>query len=392
MGARGAVRCAGCAVGVAERGRRPPVRLDATHFMARALTLAARGLGRTHPNPAVGAVVVRNGRVVGEGFHHRAGEPHAEVLALRQAGGRARGATLFVTLEPCVHHGRTPPCVGTVLEAGVVRVVVGMVDPDPRVRGRGVRQLRRAGVEVRTGVLGDECRHLLRGYLARTTLGRPFVLLKLASSLDGRIATATGASRWITGTGSRRHAHGLRDRFDVVMVGAGTVRTDDPRLTCRLRGGRDPIRVVVDGHLRTPPTARLLRVRSPAPTWIMTARDAPRRREAALVSAGAEVIRLPGRGRVGFGAVLRELGRRGVTSVLIEGGAVLAAGAMRARLVDAVSLFIAPVVIGGDGVPAVGSLGVRSLRQAPRVSRLRVQPLGADLLLEATLSLRGSAL
>ncbi len=360
--------------------------------MRRALALAARGLGRTHPNPAVGALVVRRGRVVGAGFHRRAGAPHAEVIALARASGRARGATLYVTLEPCVHHGRTPPCIDSVLAAGVLRVVVGMADPDPRVRGRGIRRLRAGGVRVTTGICGAECRRLLRGYVMRTVRGRPFVVLKLAASLDGRIATATHASRWITGPGARRHAHALRDRLDAVMVGAGTVRVDDPRLTCRLPEGRDPIRIVVDGRLRMSPRARVLRVRSAAPTWVVTAADAPRVREAVLRAAGAEVIRLPGHGRVRLAAALSELGRRGVTSVLLEGGATLAAAALRGRLVDSVVLFLAPMIIGGDGLPLVGSLGVRSLSQAPRLGRLRVESVGADLLLESTLSLRSAAL
>jgi diaminohydroxyphosphoribosylaminopyrimidine deaminase/5-amino-6-(5-phosphoribosylamino)uracil reductase len=360
--------------------------------MQRALALAARGLGRTHPNPAVGAVVVQRGRVVGEGFHRRAGEPHAEAIALARAGGRTRGATLYVTLEPCVHHGRTPPCVDATLAAGIARVVVGMVDPDPRVRGRGIRRLRGGGVRVTTGVRAADCRRLLRGYVMRTLRGRPFLVLKLAASLDGRIATAAGMSRWITGRAARRHAHVLRDRLDAVMVGAGTVRSDDPRLTCRLRGGRDPIRVVVDGRLRVSARARVLRVRSAAPTWVLCAADAPRVREELLRAAGADVIRMPGRRRVRLRAALAELGRRGVTSVLLEGGATLAAAALRERVVDSVLLMLAPMIIGGDGVPMVGALQVRSLDRAPRLGGLRIEPIGGDLLLEATLSLPSAAL
>jgi diaminohydroxyphosphoribosylaminopyrimidine deaminase/5-amino-6-(5-phosphoribosylamino)uracil reductase len=299
---------------------------------------------------------------------------------------------LYVTLEPCVHHGRTPPCVDATLAAGVARVVVGMVDPDPRVRGRGIRRLRAEGVRVTTGVRGAECRRLLRGYVMRTLRGRPFVVLKLAASLDGRIATATGASRWITGRAARRHAHVLRDRLDAVMVGAGTVHSDDPRLTCRLRGGRDPIRVVVDGRLRISARARVLRVRSAAPTWVVSAADAPRVRVAALRAAGADVIRVPGRRRVRLRAALAELARRGVTSVLLEGGATLAAAALRERVVDSVLLLLAPMIIGGDGVPVVGALRVRSLDRAPRLTGLRVEPIGGDLLVEATLSLPPRAL
>ncbi len=353
--------------------------------MERALALAARGLGRTHPNPPVGAVVVRGTRIVGVGFHRRAGEAHAEVLALRQAGRRARGATLYVTLEPCAHHGRTPPCVDAVLRAGIARVVVGIVDPDPRVGGRGIRRLRRAGLVVETGVCARAGRRLLRGYLQRLARGRPFVVLKLAASLDGRIATAAGASRWITGPAARRRAHRLRDECDGVMVGIGTARVDDPRLTCRIAGGRDPIRIVVDARLELSPRARMLRARTTAPTWVFTTRTASRRREARLHRVGAVVIRLPGRARVDLNALFRELGRRGLTTVLLEGGGALAAAALRARRVDQVSMFLAPRIIGGDGVPAVGSLGVARLAEALRLGAMHVERLGPDLLVEATL-------
>jgi diaminohydroxyphosphoribosylaminopyrimidine deaminase/5-amino-6-(5-phosphoribosylamino)uracil reductase len=360
--------------------------------MARALSLAARGLGRTHPNPAVGAVVVRRGRIVGEGFHRRAGAAHAEIVALRAAGRRAAGATLYVTLEPCTHFGRTPPCLERVVAAGVARVVIGIRDPNPRVRGRGVSGLQRAGVAVTVGTLAAECRELTAGYLSWIRRGRPLVVLKLAASLDGRIATVTRASRWITHAPARRRVHELRNRLDAVMVGAGTVRADDPRLTCRLRGGRDPIRIVVAGRLRLPVGARLLRPGSRAPTWIVTASDVSRRRAAALTSAGIEVIRLPGHGRVRVASMLRELGRRGVTSVLVEGGATLAAELLRARLVDRVVLFLAPLLIGGDGVPLVGPLGAREPARALRLLDLRAERLGPDLVVEATLPLPRVAL
>lgn len=360
--------------------------------MTRALALAARGLGRTHPNPAVGAVLVKGGRVVGEGYHRRAGEAHAEAAALRSAGRRAAGSTLYVTLEPCTHHGRTPPCADAVLAAGIARVVVGVVDPNPRVRGRGIRRLRRAGLAVSVGVGGQRCRQLLAGYLKWIETGRPLVVLKLAASLDGRIATAGGASRWITGAAARRRAHELRNRLDAVMVGAGTILADDPRLTCRLRGGRDPIRIVVDGRLRVPPRARLLRQRSPAPTWIFTARGAPRRRVAALTQADATVISLPGWHTVDLRRVLREVGRRGVTSVLLEGGATLAAAALRARLVDRLVLFLAPVLIGGDGVPAIGPLAVAQPSRGIRLQNLHLGGAGHDVVVKATLPLSGFAL
>lgn len=361
-------------------------------FMTRALELAARGMGRTHPNPAVGAVLVKNGRVVGQGFHRRAGGPHAEVVALRKAGRRAVGSTLYVTLEPCPHYGRTPPCVDAVLAAGVVRVVIGVLDPNPRVSRKGVRRLRRAGVAVSVGVCGAACRELLAGYFKWIRTGQPLVVLKLASSLDGRIATVSGKSRWITGTEARRRAHQLRDRLDAVMVGAGTVLTDDPRLTCRLRGGRDPIRIVIDGRLRVSPQARLLRQRSPAPTWFFTARGTSRRRVAALTRANAEVIALPGDCTIDLRKVLKEVGRRGVTTVLLEGGATLAAAALRAHLVDHLVLFLAPMLIGGDGVPAVGSLAIRRPSRGIRLQQPRCDRAGRDLVVEATLPLSAFAL
>ena len=360
--------------------------------MAHAIALAARGLGRTHPNPPVGAVVVRRGKIVGEGFHRRAGGPHAEIVALRAAGRRAVGATLYLTLEPCTHFGRTPPCLGRVLASGVTRVVIGMRDPNRRVRGRGVAGLRRAGVAVTVGTLAAECAALSAGYLSWIRRGRPLVVLKLAASLDGRIATAAGAARWITGTAARRGVHALRNRLDAVMVGAGTIRTDDPQLTCRLRGGRDPIRVVVAGRLRLSPRARVFRSGSRVPTWIVAARDAPRRREAALSRAGGEVVRLPGSGRVALASVLRELGRRGVTSVLVEGGTTLAGALIRAGLVDRLVLYLAPILLGGDGIPVVGPLGVREPARALRLRGLRVASVGQDLVVEATLPLSRVAL
>ncbi len=362
------------------------------HYMARALALAVRGLGRTHPNPPVGAVVVRRGKIIGEGFHRKAGTAHAEIVALRAAGRRAAGATLYVTLEPCTHFGRTPPCLDSVLAARVARVVIGIRDPNPRVRGRGIAALEKAGVAVTVGTLAAECREVTAGYLSWMERGRPLVVLKLAASLDGRIATASGAARWITGAAARRRAHELRNRLDAIMVGAGTVRTDDPELTCRLRGGRDPIRVVVTASLGVPRRARLLRSGSGAPTWIVTTTDAPRRAEAALARAGASVIRLPGRGRLRVGAVLRELGRRGVTSVLVEGGASLAAELIRAGLVDRLVLFLAPILLGGDGIPLVGSLGARHPTTALRLRGMRMERIGQDLVVEATLPLPRVAL
>ena len=352
-------------------------------FMARALALAAEGLGRTFPNPPVGAVFVRGGRVVGEGFHHRAGAPHAEIEALRAAGGRVRGATLYVTLEPCAHHGRTPPCAEALVGLGLRRIVVAMVDPNPRVRGRGIAKLRRAGIPVAVGPGAEEARLLTAGYRSRVLHGRPLVTLKLATTLDGRIAAAGGDARWITGPAARRLAHALRDVSDAVLVGAGTVRADDPRLTCRLPGGHDPVRIVLAGPaLRLPARARVL-ARGGPPTWVVAPRGAPAARVAALRRRGVEVLLVPGRrGRVPFAALVRLLGARGLTSLLVEGGGTVAAEALRARAVDRLVLFVAPAILGGDGVAAVGPLGRVRVRDAVRVGGLAVAHVGPDLVLE----------
>jgi diaminohydroxyphosphoribosylaminopyrimidine deaminase/5-amino-6-(5-phosphoribosylamino)uracil reductase len=351
--------------------------------MARALELAARGLGRTWPNPPVGAVFVRGGRVVGEGFHSRAGAPHAEIEGLRAAGTRAAGAVLYVTLEPCTHHGRTPPCVDALLPLRLARVVVATTDPDPRVRGRGIRRLRRARVPVRVGVGAEEAERLLAGYRSRVLRGRPLVTLKLAATLDGRIAARGGDARWITGPVARRLAHALRDVSDAVLVGAGTVRVDDPRLTSRLPGGHDPVRIVLAGRdLRLPPRARLLRPGGP-PTWVIAPRGAVPARVAALERRGVTVLLLPARaGRVPFGVLTRSLGTLGLTSLLVEGGSVVAAEALRARAVDRVALFLAPAVLGGDGVPAVGPLGLARVAEAIRLEALGVAAAGGDLVIE----------
>jgi diaminohydroxyphosphoribosylaminopyrimidine deaminase/5-amino-6-(5-phosphoribosylamino)uracil reductase len=351
--------------------------------MSRALALAARGLGQTFPNPPVGAVFVRSGRVVGEGFHRRAGMPHAEVEALRAAGRRARGAVLYVTLEPCSHFGRTPPCVEALLPLGLARVVVAIPDPNPRVRGRGIARLRRAGVPVTVGVGADEARVLLEGYRSWMLRGRPLVTLKLATTLDGRIAAATGDARWITGAPARRLAHALRDVSDAVLVGAGTVRADDPRLTCRLAGGHDPIRVVLaSAALGLPRRARLL-ARGGPPTWIVAPRGTSATRVEALRRRGIEVVLVPAnRGRIGFADVVQALGARGITSLLVEGGGTVAAAALRARMVDRIVLFVAPAILGGDGVPAVQALGISRVRNAIRVEGLAVAQVGPDLVLE----------
>lgn len=296
---------------------------------------------------------------------------------------------MYVTLEPCAHHGRTPPCVEAVVAAGVAEVVVGVGDPNPRVRGRGLRALAAAGVRVTAGVLAEEAGAVslwFRHYIVRD---RPFVMLKLAASLDGRIATARGESRWISGPVARRWVHELRNRVDAVMVGSGTVLADDPALTCRVRGGRDPIRIVIDGQLRTSPRARIVRQRSAAPTLIATTSSAAPARVRALERAGAEVLVFPGTGRwVPLGSLMRRLAARGVVSVMIEGGGALAAAALRARIVDRLLLVSAPVLLGGDGRAMLGALGVGRLAHAPRLTNATVTRRGPDLVLEGPVAYR----
>jgi len=352
--------------------------------MREALALAARALGRTSPNPVVGAVVVKDGVVVGRGYHQRAGGPHAEVLALAEAGDRAVGATLYVTLEPCCHRGRTGPCTDVVLASGVSRVVAAMEDPNPLVAGRGLARLEGAGVSVTRGVLAREAARLNEVFIRYITSGRPFVVLKTAASLDGRIATRTGDARWITGPAAREYTHRLRDRHDAILVGVNTVVADDPALTTRLPqgGGKNPLRIVLDSRARTPLGARLLR--EEGRTLVAVTSRAPRERVAELERRGAEVLVVPGEAaRVDPGALLRELGRREVTSLLVEGGGSVAWSFLAPGLVDKVVWFLAPLVIGGrDAVPAVGGEGADVLGRAFRLGEVAIRRLGDDFCLE----------
>jgi diaminohydroxyphosphoribosylaminopyrimidine deaminase/5-amino-6-(5-phosphoribosylamino)uracil reductase len=355
-----------------------------THMSA-ALALARRGMGNTWPNPSVGCVIVRDGRVIGRGATAPGGRPHAEPQALAMAGSAARGATAFVSLEPCCFQGRSPPCTDALIAAGVARVVVGIRDPDARVNGAGIARLRDAGIEVIEGVMAAEAAEVVEGLISRITRNRPFVTLKLASSLDGRIATRTGESQWITGPAARRAAHALRGRHDAVLVGIGTVLADDPDLTCRIDGYKSvpTVRVVADSHLRLPLTSRLVRTADASPVWVLARRDADPVRQAALVALACVVEGLPpAEPGVDLVAGLQALAARGITRVLAEGGAGLAAALLRADLVDRIAWFHAPSIIGGDGLASVAGWGVETLAAMRRFRSVRTIETGEDILTE----------
>jgi diaminohydroxyphosphoribosylaminopyrimidine deaminase/5-amino-6-(5-phosphoribosylamino)uracil reductase len=357
-------------------------------FMRRALELAERGRGLTSPNPMVGAVIVSGGEIVGEGFHERAGGPHAEVVALAAAGVRSRGATLYVTLEPCVHQGRTPPCAPAVVAAGIRRVVVASVDPNPRVSGRGAATLRAAGVEVTEAMLAEDAERQNRAFLAAIRLGRPHVTLKAAMTLDGRIADLHGESKWITGAQARAAAHRLRSESDAILVGIGTALRDDPALTVRRERPwpREPYRVVLDTRARTPSDARLITAGTPARALVITG-DADPARVAALRAAGATVVPVGLReGRVDLHAALAVLAELEVRAVLVEGGGDVHGGFLDADLVDRVAVFVAPRLLGGrEAPPSIGGTG-RTLTRALRLTALEVTHVGEDLLIEADVS------
>ncbi len=362
--------------------------------MTQALRLAAKGLGQTSPNPMVGSLVVKNGRIVGRGYHQGPGQPHAEILALKQAGSRAKGATLYVTLEPCCHLlKRTPPCVPAVIQSGVKEVVVAMTDPNPMVKGRGVASLRRAGIVVTTGIAGEEALQLNRDYLHWVRTGRPYVILKAGMTLDGKVATAKGESRWITGPLARRELHRLRGQVDAVLVGVGTVLKDNPSLTARLSdrpvklAPKQPLRVVLDSQLRTKPTARVCATQDLAKTLIATTSRAATSRRRLLELAGVEVVSLSAKnGQVPLRALMALLGKRGITSVLIEGGSTVNAAALRAKLVNHVLLYLAPTLMGGQDAKAmIGGRSPKRLAQALALHHVTVRRIGDDVVVEGDL-------
>lgn len=358
---------------------------QAETFMQQALDLARRAEGRTAPNPPVGAVLVRDEGVVGAGFHPAAGQPHAEIFALRQAGALARGATLYVTLEPCCHQGRTGPCTEALIEAGVSRVVIGAMDPNPTVAGGGAARLRAAGIEVETGILRRACEQLIAPFAKHVVSGLPYVLFKAAMTLDGRTATATGDSRWISCGRSRELVHQVRDRVDGILIGSGTVLADNPQLTTRLGGaGRNPARIVVDGGLRTSPLAEVYQAAAPGRRILVTGSHQPDQAVRPFLDAGVEVVRSHLDGdHLDLDDIMRQLAASGLVSLLLEGGGRLSGAMLRAGLIDRLMLFIAPILLGGDdGHALLAGAGVSQIKDAWQLKDTQVRQIDSDILIE----------
>ncbi len=357
-----------------------------TSYMLQALDLARTALGRTSPNPAVGAVIVRDGQVVGEGFHPKSGEPHAEIFALQQASGLARGADIYVTLEPCSHQGQTGPCADALAAAGIKRVFVGTIDPNPLVAGEGIKRLQAAGIEVQVGLCEAECLELITPFAWHIKHKMPYTVYKAAMTFDGQLATHTGDSRWVSGAESRQRVHILRDQVDAIMVGVETIFADDPQLTTRLpHVGRDPLRVVVDSRLRIPLGSQVVRQSSLAKTLIATTKQAPADIVTDLHKAGCEILVLPEvSGKVSLPDLWRELGRMNIQSLLLEGGRTLAAAALKAGLINRLQVYIAPKLLGGAGLSGLfAGKGCSLMKDALSLEGLNVEKVGDDLLLTA---------
>ncbi len=355
--------------------------------MQRTLALADKARGKTSPNPMVGALLVKGNRVIAEGYHKKAGTPHAEAVALSRAGSKAKGATLYVNLEPCCHTDKkTLPCTDGIIRAGIKRVVAAIRDPNPKVSGRGFRKLREAGIDVISGVLRQEARDLNRVFIHFITTGLPYVTLKVAQSLDGKIATAGGQSKWITGPVSRRIVHRLRSENQAIMVGSGTIKVDNPSLTARIRSGRNPVRIIVDGKLEIPANSKVL-TDGVAPTWIATVMPPEHPATSSMLQKGVEILHIRGEnGKLYMKELMREIANRGITSVLIEGGSAINAAALRAGVINRVMFFIAPKIISGrNAIPSVGGPGIDILEEAARLGPMSVTQTGSDILVEAEL-------
>ena len=364
-----------------------PTPAEKKRYMTAAIRLARKGRGMVSPNPLVGAVIVQGNKIVGSGYHHFYGGPHAEVYALKSARERARGADLYINLEPCCHHGKTPPCTDALIKSGIRRAFIGISDPNPLVSGKGLRKLREAGIEIETGILQDECRLLNETFIKYITQNIPFVVLKLAATLDGKIATATGDSRWISGEAARRLVHRLRSEADAVLVGSGTVLADDPQLTARHYSGanrKNPVRIIVDTRLRTPLSSQLLRTAHEIKTIIATTQQAPKSKIVKITQRGAEISIVSSRnGRVDLKRLMRHLAKQGIAYVVIEGGSELSAAALHDGIVDKVLFFYAPKIIGGSHARSmVGGKGVPRISNAISVTNVHYKKLGEDILVE----------
>jgi diaminohydroxyphosphoribosylaminopyrimidine deaminase/5-amino-6-(5-phosphoribosylamino)uracil reductase len=356
------------------------------HWMKRALLLARKGKGRTSPNPLVGAVLVKRGKVMGEGYHAKAGKAHAEIVAIERAGKDARGSTLYVNLEPCTHYGKTPPCAPAVVQAGVRRVVVGMVDPNPLVKGKGISTLRKAGIDVQIGTLEKQCKTLNEAFCKYILVKEPFVILKAAATLDGKIATRNGESKWISNEASRRLVHGVRNEVDAVVVGVGTILKDDPLLTARIRGGRDPVRIILDSRLRIPEDARVIGVSS-SRTLIATTTLAPRDKIERLEKAGAQVVLVESKnGKVDLRSFLSKLGEMGMMSILVEGGSQINGAFLDGGLIDKLLLFLSPRMMGDPQALGIfRGKGFEHLKEAASIQDIKIRRIEEDILVEGYL-------
>ena len=365
--------------------------MDDEFYIKRALKLAAKAQGMTSPNPMVGAIIVKDGKLISEDFHRKAGDRHAEVLAIEKAGKKARGSTLYVNLEPCCHtEKRTPPCTKAILNAGIKKVIIGMKDPNPKVSGKGISELQSADIFVKSGILEDEAKRLNEVYIKYITTEKPFVILKIAMTLDGKIATPEGQSKWITGEQARRIVHRLRSRVDAIMTAIGTVKADDPQLTARIKGSKNPLRIVLDPNLEIPLNAKILQI--PPETLIIARKSvvtnqhsAVNEKEKMLLNRGVNIILYDGE-KVNLDWLVKRLGEMQITSVLIEGGSSLNAHALEDGIVDKVMFFIAPMIIGGrDSFPAVGGRNYKKLEDAYRMRGAKIRQIGADFLIEGYL-------
>lgn len=354
-------------------------------YMALAIKLAKKAEGRTSPNPLVGAVIVKGGRIIGKGYHKKCGLPHAEVYAIKAAGAKARGSTLYVTLEPCDHHGRTPPCTDAIIKSGIKRVVMAMKDPNPITDGRGIKKLKKHGIKTEAGILENEAKAINKPFIKFITKKLPYVRVKIAESIDGKIATKSGDSKWITGEESRRYVHGLRGRVDAVMVGSGTVLKDDPMLSCRIPGAKQPLRVIVDSSLRTPFTSKLFSTSGSHSVLIATTKKASFKKAEIYARSGISLLfcKLKNN-RVDLKDLLKKLSWLGITDLLVEGGGELAAGLVEDRLVDQFMFFISPKIIGGrDAKTSVEGIGVDRVADAVKLKNISIRMFADDIMIEA---------